>query len=649
MKLILGPSTSKRFVFFCIADAVLVVVSLFLSFLFHFDFTFNIDYFGLMTEVVLFFIVIKIAALASFRVYNMSWRYASINDMLNIVLALILSELLLIVISLPNSLLPPVPITRFPKRIFLVDGIISLFFVAGLRMSKRLYLEVIRERGIRKKGKRTIILGAGNTGEMILRDMARLGYGEFYPVALLDDDTNKIGTLRHGIKVSGKTDRLEAMIAKEAIEAVIVAIPSLSHKKLKEIYDVATRANVGTIKIVPRIYNFDTPDLNLKSLEDISIEDLIGRQTVQIDYSLIKNFLKDRIVLITGAGGSIGSELVMQICAFQPGRVVLFDIDDTDLHAMTLKLSRHYPHLSSRAHFVIGDVRDARRVEEVFAQFKPEIVFHAAAYKHVPMMEENAKEAVKVNVLGTYIVAQAALAHHVERFIMISTDKAVRPTSIMGATKRIAEYICQAFNANGQKDEPAENKGDELDQASDRRDKSTRFMSVRFGNVLGSRGSVVPLFLDQLKHGGPLTVTHRDMVRYFMTIPEAVSLILQASTMGRGGEVFVLDMGEPVKIVELAEELITIQGLVPYKDIDIVFTGPRPGEKIFEEILTAEEGTVASKHEKVFIARNGQKYNPAQIEGILKEFETLIADSSSGGHDDLRALLKKYVRHYEGQ
>ena len=296
---------------------------------------------------------------------------------------------------------------------------------------------------------------------------------------------------------------------------------------------------------------------------------------------------------------------------------------------MTLRVNKHYPHLMDRTSFIIGDVKDEQRVLEVFREFRPQIVFHAAAFKHVPMMEHNPKEAVKVNIFGTYILAKIALDCKVERFIMISTDKAVRPTSIMGATKRVAEYICQALNGAGNKAQ------------------ATKFISVRFGNVLGSRGSVVPLFLEQLKSGGPLTVTHKDMVRYFMTIPEAVSLILQASTMGEGGEVFVLDMGEPVKIVELAEELITIQGLRPYKDIDIEFTGIRPGEKIFEEILTAEEGTVASKHEKVFVARNGVKYSLQKVEEIMKEFKTLVEGPSMTGEKGVKDLLKKYVRHYE--
>jgi FlaA1/EpsC-like NDP-sugar epimerase len=663
------PSPFKRFIFFCVVDIALIILSLFTSFLFHFELNRNIDYYDLVTEVILYFVVIKIAAFLLFRVYNMSWRYAGINDLLNIVLSLIFSELLLVVMSLPNGFLPQLSITGIPKRIFFVDGIVSLMLIAGVRISKRVYLEVLRKKGFSKRGKRSVILGAGNTGEMIIRDMARLGYREFYPVCLLDDDRAKGSTSIHGVRVGGITEDLERLISKERIEAVIIAIPTLNHKKLKNIYNVAIRGKVPTIKIVPRIYNFEKPDLNMKSLEDISVEDLIGRQAVQIDYGVISAFLRDKTVLITGAGGSIGSELAMQVCAFQPGKVVLFDIDDTDLHTMTLRISKHYPHLMDSVFFIIGDVKDEQRVREVFLEYQPQIVFHAAALKHVPMMEHNQKEAVKVNIFGTYTVAKVSLECNAERFIMISTDKAVRPTSIMGATKRIAEYVCQAFNSvnresgivNGEElnaegmAHSAENTEDINVITQQPKDPTTqgplgtKFISVRFGNVLGSRGSVIPLFLEQLKNGGPLTVTHKDMVRYFMTIPEAVSLILQASTMGEGGEVFVLDMGEPVKIVELAEELISIHGLKPYRDIDIEFTGVRPGEKIFEEILTAEEGTVASKHEKVFIARNGAKYSLSQVDEILQAFNGLLATSTINDEKDIRSLLRKYVKHYEGQ
>lgn len=654
---IVKTSSLKRTLFFVFSDIILIILSLFIAFTVHFDLNLNIDYPDIMHEVLPYFIAVKLVAFAIFRIYNITWRYVGITDLVNTIFALIFAELLLIVLSLPNSYLPPFALTGFPKRVFVVDGIFSLFFIAGLRISKRLYLEVIRERKFVKKGKRAIILGAGNTGEMIVRDIARQGYGEFSPIGFLDDDKSKIGTYIHGVRVLGTTEILEDIIAKEAVEAMIIAIPRLNRKKLKEMYDTAKKADVGAIKIVPRIFDFDKPDINLKALEDISVEDLIGRQVVQIDYRGIRDFIKDRTILITGAGGSIGSELVMQVCAFQPGRIVLFDIDDTELHNMSIRMKKNHPELLENMHLVIGDIRDRDRVNEVFGTFRPRIIFHAAAYKHVPMMEYNPREAVKVNIFGTHIIAEAAKRYGAEKFVMISTDKAVMPTSVMGATKRVAEYVCRAFNSSSwliAHSSSQENKDSQPSAIShqltaNRNEQGTKFISVRFGNVLGSRGSVLPLFMEQLKDGGPLTVTHKDMVRYFMTIPEAVSLILQASIMGEGGEVFVLDMGEPVRIVELAEELIGLHGLKPYRDIDIEYTGVRPGEKLFEEILTAEEGTIASKHEKVFIAKNGERYSIDDIENIVKEFQELLSDPSMENDAKVREVLKKYVKHYEEQ
>ncbi|MEK6545641.1 MAG: nucleoside-diphosphate sugar epimerase/dehydratase, partial [Nitrospinota bacterium] len=532
-----------------------------------------------------------------------------------------------------------------------------LFLLSGLRVSKRLFLEIFQQKGQLKQGKKTIIVGAGNTGEMILRDMARQGFSEFYPVGLLDDDKNKVGAYIHNVKVVGTTDELKDTIKRYGIEAVIIAIPSLDYKTLRKIYNVAKGAKVDTIKIIPRIYGQHKPEINIKGLEDIKIEDIIGRQIVEIDYKSIEAFLKNKVIIITGAGGSIGSEIAKQVCTFQPERVILFDIDETELHNLEIALKNSFPYLfecdgvmgkrhglscppgyldkGDKVSFVVGDINDEDRVKGVFERFRPNIVFHAAAYKHVPMMEYNPGEAVKVNIFGSYVIAKVSADYDVEKFIFISTDKAVKPTSIMGASKRMGEYICKAFNDNGQR-------------TTDNRQQNNKieFISVRFGNVLGSRGSVLPLFLEQLRHGGPLTVTHKDMQRYFMTIPEAVSLVLQSSVIGKGGDILVLDMGEPVSIIEFAEELIRIHGLTPYRDIDIEFTGIRPGENLFEEILTAEEGTVTTKHKKVFIAKNNEKFSQGEIQNILGEFKIAI-NGSGNNYIEIKQVLKKYVKHFD--
>jgi FlaA1/EpsC-like NDP-sugar epimerase len=640
---LLCPTYLKRFLFFCFADVIIFSSSLALSFFLRFEFHLKSDDSALLLSAVPLFVLVKLSAFSLFRMYAVTWRFFGIRDLWNVMSALLVSESVLMAL-----ILVPMPayiryvtffeISGFPRSVFFIDAALSFLMTGGLRASKRLYLEVLRSAGPGTPGKRTIIVGAGRTGEMILRDLIKQGFSGFYPVAFLDDNDLKIGASVHGVKVFGPIRDLPLAVQKFKAEAVIIAIPRLDHKALRRIYNAVKAADVKTIKIVPRIYDFHKPSVNLKNLEDIRIEDLIGRNVVTIDYEEVGRFIADRTVLITGAGGSIGSEIAMQVCSFNPRHVILFDIDETELHTLELRMKRTYPQLQfpgsgasrlARVHpaglvtCVIGDVRDRGTLDSLFSAGRPEIVFHAAAYKHVPIMESNCGEAVKVNMFGAYNLAHASARHGVEKFIMISTDKAVRPTSVMGATKRMAEYICKAHNdAQG-----------------------TRFISVRFGNVLGSRGSVLPLFMEQLKHGGPLTITHRDMQRYFMTIPEAVSLVLQASVIGTGGCVMVLDMGTPVKIVDLAEELIRIQGLEPYKDVDLTFVGMRPGEKLFEEILTAEEGTAASRHEKIFIAKDSVRYSHEDIEGILGEFSDALK-TPGDGNDQVRTLLRKYVKHF---
>jgi FlaA1/EpsC-like NDP-sugar epimerase len=647
---IFTPTRLKRAVLFAALDGICVLISLVFSFLLRFEFVIPPAFAASMFKALFLFLIVKLTIFMFFKLYRMTWRYVSVGDIWNIFTATVIAELLLVILVMvplsktyvSNS---SINIFPFPRSVFIFDTVLTFFFISAVRGSKRFYLEIIQKRKYRSEGKRTIILGAGDTGEMVIRDIFRQDFSEFYPVAFLDDNALKVGSSVHGVRVEGAIDSIKYSVKRHHADAVIIAIPNLDHKTLKVIYTLSRESGVKTVKIVPRMYDIHKPAINLKNLEDISIEDLIGRQLVEVDNEAITAFLTGKVVLITGAGGSIGSELAMQVAGKEPRRLILLDADETDLHNLELKLKMAFPGPppSSRlsdgkllpqelflpncciVSFVVADIREKSLLDQIFSAVLPDVVFHAAAYKHVPMMEYNAQEAVKVNIFGTGNLAEASVRFGVKKFIMISTDKAVRPTSVMGATKRLAEHICKTYN-NGS---------------------DTEFVSVRFGNVLGSRGSVLPTFLEQLRHGGPLTVTHPDMVRYFMTIHEAVSLVLQASVLGKGGEVMVLDMGDPVKIVNLAEDLIRIHGLEPGRDVDIVFSGIRPGEKLFEEMLTAEEGTLASKHSKIFVARDTEVFSRTELDRILGEFLTLTLAGIQSNHDgSIRKALKKHVKHY---
>ncbi|GFE58628.1 nucleoside-diphosphate sugar epimerase/dehydratase [Geobacter sp. AOG1] len=627
---LIRPSALKRFIFFFLGDALIVALSLYLAFYLRFDTRIKPEYITLIGEALPLFIIVKLTLFAVFKVYRMTWRFVGLTELYNIGLATMAAEAFLMVLLLTT----PLPFLQLhdygvhsPRSIFIIDGLISFLLVCGLRISRRGYLEVVRNKRNFAQGKRTLIVGAGLTGELVLRDMAQRDFAEYYPVGFLDDNPMKVGSYIHGVRVLGVTDRLAEAVRKRDVEVVIIAIPSTHFKALRKIHHAAREAGISRIKIVPQMYKHHARfEVHLKDLSEISIEDLIGRQAVEVEYDRIEELLTGKAIMVTGACGSIGAEIVRQVCGFKPASLVLFEIDETELHNLRLQLNRAFPEMADRLHYVVGDVRDAERVGGVIETHRPQLVFHAAAYKHVPMMEDNASEAVKVNIFGTRNLARACLQYGVERFVMISTDKAVMPTSVMGATKRVAEYICTAYSREG----------------------GTEYTSVRFGNVLGSRGSVLPLFMEQLKRGGPLTVTDKEMQRYFMTIPEAVSLVLQAAVLGNNGEVLVLDMGEPVKVVELAEELIRLHGLKPYDDIPIEFVGLRPGEKLFEEILTAEEGTEATRHQKVFVARNSAAHTPAEIDRMLAEFAAL-PDVAPGMHNRqvVKDLLMRHVQHYK--
>lgn len=469
------------------------------------------------------------------------------------------------------------------------------------------------------KRDKTLIAGAGDAGEQILRNMLSSSSNPYLPVGFVDDSLIKQGVKIHGIKVLGKLADIPYLVNEYGVKQLIVAIPSANHKTIRETVQLGRKAGLWKIKIAPQLNEVIRGEVSLKSLKDVDVEDLLGRESIQLDRGELKSFIKDKIVLVTGAAGSIGSELSLQCAKLEPSILLLLDQDETGIFNISKSLMAKFPGLKIQS--LIADVVDQPRMHEVFGEFKPNIVFHAAAYKHVPLMEVNISEAVKNNILGTESLAMACLKHNVEKFIFISTDKAINPTSVMGATKRIGEMICQALSQQNR----------------------TSFISVRFGNVLNSRGSVIPIFKEQISKGGPVEVTHPDMKRYFMLISEACLLVMQSGAMGNGGEVFVLDMGKPIKILDLAREMIRLSGFEPDTDIAIVHTGMRPGEKLFEEMMTAEEGTVATQNNSIFTA----KLSRIESKEFNQSLEILKKAVSVRDMDAVKKVFTKLIPYYK--
>ncbi len=507
-----------------------------------------------------------------FGLYSRIWRYASVRELVAISAAVSVATSCLFGVMYVN------PDIHFPRSVLVMVWLFNIVAVGGFRFAMRLAADV-RRRGKNNAGhRRTLVLGAGDAGHMLVAELAHHPELDYKLIGFLDDDPRKIGFKIAGLPVLGDLSLLDTFVQHQGISEIVIAMPSAPYTKIRELVKKCTALGIRP-KTVPGLFRVIGNGIHISEVRDVQIEDLLPRPEIKTDISGIAGYVSGKAVLVTGAGGSIGSELSRQIAHFEPATLLLLGHGENSIYEIHREIVRDYPNLSVVP--VIADIQDQQRIDQVFAQYKPNVVFHAAAHKHVPLMEYNPTEALKNNVLGTKNVAEAAHNHSVERFVMISSDKAVNPTNVMGATKRIAELVIQSINQRSK----------------------TKFMAVRFGNVLGSRGSVVPLFKEQIARGGPVTVTHPDIIRYFMTIPEAVSLVIQAGAMGGGGEVFVLDMGEPVKIVDLARDLITLSGLRPDEDIRIEFTGLRPGEKLFEELLTAEEGTVATQHKRIFVAQ----------------------------------------------
>lgn len=554
-------------------------------------------------------IAVKLVVELGFKLYRQSWRSIGIRDLMQLFRAVVV---LLLILATASFLLGDE--YRISRSIPSIDALLTLICWGGARLAVRIFQEGRLRSLLKGDNKRVLIIGAGEAGIMIAREMLRHPEAGLIPVGFLDDDQEKIGTTFVGYPVFGALDRLAAVTKKVAVDEILIAIPSARGDVIRSIFDMARSVEVPA-RIIPGIWEVISGKVSILSIRNVEVEDLLNRDPVHLDIDEISGYIRDKTILITGAGGSIGSEIVRQLISFAPRRLILFGRGENSLFQIQQELRRGY---FTDFTVVVGDIRNRDRLTHVFERLRPQVVFHAAAHKHVPLMEENPEEAVLNNVFGTKNLVDLSLSGDVETFVNISTDKAVNPTSVMGASKRVAEMVVRRAAAQA--------KGGQS------------FVSVRFGNVLGSRGSVIPTFKEQIRRGGPVTVTHPDMTRYFMTIPEAAQLVLQAGGMKRNGSVFVLDMGEPVRIVDLARDLITLSGLVPGEDIEIVFTGMRPGEKLFEELLTAEEGTEASRFKKIFIARDND---------LPEDFATLLVElrSTAEGEnrDAIRSVLGRIV------
>jgi len=614
-KILIEKRSIFRTAVFTLADGILISFSIYLAFLLRFEGKIPEQHFLNIGGIILLSLIFCLPVFYFFRLYSFSWAYVSAEELISLIKAATLSFLLL---AASLYLLRDNPFfVGFPRSALFIGYLLVILFSGALRFSKRVYLHTAKKTGGEKE--RTLIVGAGDAGEQILRSILSFKFSPYFPVGFIDDNPSKKGVLIHGLKVLGKISDIPKIVKEEKVEGLIVALPSAGFRIIKEAVENGRKAGLQKIKVVPPIEEVIDGKVGVGVLREVEMEDLLGREPVSLDQDSIKNFIQNKKILVTGAAGSIGSELCRQIAKFTPQLLLILDQDETGIFNISEELRNKFSKLNFFPQ--IADICDKLKVSQIFSEFSPNIIFHAAAYKHVPLMESNSEEAVKNNILGTETIAKKAIEIGVDEFIFISTDKAVNPTSVMGASKRIGEMICQYLNKKG----------------------NTKFISVRFGNVLDSRGSVIPIFKEQIRKGGPVKITHPEMERYFMTTPEACLLVMQAGAMGKGGEVFVLDMGDPIKIRDLAEELIRLSGFQPDRDIPIVFTRPRPGEKFSEELLTAEEGTVATKNQKIFMA----KLSEIDEDKLNKELITLQKAAQNRDKETIIKTLKEVIKTYD--
>lgn len=596
-------------------DIVSVIASSFLAILIRYDFQLNTvpeEFMLPIRQFMLLDIVLALGIFYLFRLYHSLWAFAGETELQNLVMA-----------CLTASVADGIGINFFrmgtkavPDSYYFLYFFFLLSFLFASRFSYRFFRSRKHKLQNRKNSVSVMIIGAGEAGNAIIKEIVTSNYSTMVIRCIIDDDKNKWGSFIQGIKVVGGRDKIIESADLYDIDEILLAIPSASPTQIRELLEICKETNCK-LRSLPGLYQLANGDVNVSKLRDVEVEDLLGREPIRVDIDSILGYVQNKVVLVTGGGGSIGSELCRQIAGHRPAQLIVFDIYENNAYDLQQELKEKFPELNLTV--LIGSVRNTNRINAVFETYHPDIVYHAAAHKHVPLMEDSPNEAVKNNVFGTWKTAMAAAENHAEKFVMISTDKAVNPTNIMGASKRICEMIVQIFN----------------------RHYETEFVAVRFGNVLGSNGSVIPLFKKQIAAGGPVTVTHPDIIRYFMTIPEAVSLVLQAGAYAKGGEIFVLDMGEPVKILDLAKNLIRLSGYRVDEDIKIVFTGLRPGEKLYEELLMEEEGLQDTDNRLIHIGR------PIELDERLffKQLKNL-EEASKEEVQDIRPLIREIVPTY---
>jgi FlaA1/EpsC-like NDP-sugar epimerase len=607
-----GIPPRSRLVIVTAVQVALIVLGNFIAFLLRFEGRIPQEFWDWMVRGLPFVALVYAIGFWGFGLQRGLWRYVGFQD-----LKLILWAVSLSTVTLYGVLHGLWGWVRYPRSVIILTGLLGVVFLGGIRFAVRIFREWAAATGSQTTP--ALIVGAGNAGQMLIRNLQSTPGYNYKPVVVVDDSPAMRRRTVHGVPVSGTIDEIPSLVARYAVREIIIAIPSASPALMRRILTASQTCHLP-IKTLPNVKQLLDSPVSMRHVRPMRLDDLLQREPIQTDLQELRPLLEGKRVLVTGAGGSIGSELSRQIARYHPALLVLFERHENSVYALELELRELFPQLNLLA--VIGDVTHRDQVHSSLQAARPHLIFHAAAHKHVPLMERNAAEAIRNNVYGTQIVAEAAVAAGVERFVLISTDKAVNPVNVMGATKRIAEFLVQGMNGRG----------------------VTRFSVVRFGNVLGSNGSVVPLFAEQIRKGGPVTVTHPDIKRYFMTIPEAVQLILQASAGSRGGDVFVLDMGEQIRIADLARNMIALSGLVPDQDIKMTFTGLRPGEKLYEELFEGDERVEPTVHNKINRAVGRIPFGPGELDRHLKELEGLLPNHSQESLiRKLRAIVSTYA------